>query len=108
MVHIITNRSRRERKPIQNTERFRTTPGQRQHELCKALSSQRKNLYRKDGMSRDGSTRHVASIPPEVVREVLRNDGREALGDDKYLIRRAEELGLPVRMGRSTRRRKRK
>lgn len=106
MVTIITHRNRRERKPVQNTERHRTNPQQRHNELCKALHKRRKNLFKKNGMTRDGNMRLVASIPPEVANEVVRNDGREALADDKYLIRRAEELGVPVRMGERKRRKR--
>lgn len=104
-MHIIMRNSKRERAPIQNTQRYRTTPQQRHTEICKNLAEQRKNLHRKDGMSKDGRGRFVASIPAEVIREVQRNDGADAVKDTKYLIRRAEALGIPVRMGRSKRRR---
>ena len=104
-MNIITRRNRRERIPVQNTERHRTNPAQRHAEINRSLNEQRRNLYRKDGMSKDGHGRLIASIPAEVIREVQRNDGPEAVKDTKYLIRRAEELGHPVRMGRSKRRR---
>jgi len=104
-MYIITHRNRRERKPVQNTELHRTNPAQRHAEINRSLNEQRRNLHRRDGMSKDGRGRLVASIPAEVIREVRRNDGAAAVQDTKYLIRRAEELGHPVRMGRSKRRR---
>lgn len=41
-----------------------------------------------------------ASIPAVVWEEVLKNDGPEACRDAKYLIHRAQELGLCVRTKR--------
>jgi len=104
-MHIITHRNRRERKPAVNTQRGRMSANQRFNELRQGLHEQRKRLRRKDGMGEKGQGRLVASIPAEVIREVHRNDGADAVKDSKYLIRRAKELGLPVEMGRSTRRR---
>jgi len=104
-MEIIMRKSKRERMPAQNTQRHRMTAQQRHEEINRDLAEKRKNLYRKNGMSKDGNSRFVASIPAEVVREVQRNDGADAVKDTAYLIRRAEALGHPVRMGQSKRRR---
>jgi len=59
-------------------------------DLCRARAS----LRDPKGFSRGKTTRLVACIPPEVYNHVMRNEGREAAGDLRYLIRKSREFGI--------------
>ena len=52
------------------------------------------------GWNKRRTSRMVASIPPEVFAHVRRNEGREAATDIRYLIRKAQDLGLPVKVSK--------
>jgi hypothetical protein len=95
---IVKGGGGRERKPVSPHDP-RMTPQQRFDQQRRIRGTMRKEMRRSKGWDKDKSMRHVASIPPEVHAEVLRNDGAEAARDPKYLIRRCRELGIDPTTG---------
>lgn len=67
---------------------------ERRKEIFRDLAAYKAALRDPKGWTKDKKHRLVASIPPEVYNHVCRNEGREAAGDIKYLIRRSRELGI--------------
>jgi hypothetical protein len=66
----------------------------RRQSLHEALALTRKHLRDPRGYDRKKRARLVARVPAEVYAHVARNEGAEAAGDMKYLIRKSRELGF--------------
>lgn len=95
-VSYYNKESNFEKKPVNPVGK---SSAERIEDIHRDAAEFRKNLRDKKGWSKGKRLRHVARIPVEVQHYVLRNDGREASMDTKYLIRTAEKLGLNVRTG---------
>ena len=98
---IITHRKRdgTVERTVQNLNPY-VTPTQRERDIAEGLALSRKGLRDKKGWSKGKKTRLVARIPAEVVAHALKNHGREAAMDTKFLIRHAESLGIDCRVAR--------
>lgn len=68
--------------------------------IRQTLEHTRKNLRDPKGFSEDRNSRLVAQVPREVLNHVIRNEGRDAANDPKYLIRASEKLGYDSRVSR--------
>jgi len=80
--------------------RKRVITSDHERALQRVHNEKMKSLRDKNGWSHDKKHKLKASIPADIVEEVMINDGPEAARDLDHLIRVAESRGIKVRPGR--------
>lgn len=70
--------------------------------IANHLKNTRRNLKNRKGFNDTKTSRLVASIPAEVYSHVIRNEGREAAKDTRYLIKAAAKMGIDCRVSRGS------